>query len=120
MVKKPENVWKDRFCKWVEEIGGLTLLIHGHGMQRPGIPDVWVGTRFWSGWIEFKFSDGKCSTAQKCLGRALERFFSYFLVRFSGSEMAVEGSNSEVLFVFPANKEGFLLLMQAIGSQKRD
>ena len=60
-----ENKWKSEFRKWVERAGGICYLIHGHAMQAPGIPDVWVATRWWCGWIEFKQGLNHLSTAQR-------------------------------------------------------
>lgn len=72
MGKHPENKWKAELKKALEGIGATVFSCHGHGMQAPGWPDLFVAHSIWSGWIELKMPNGRLSTSQKIVGRKLE------------------------------------------------
>lgn len=67
-----ETEWKSKLKKEFESIGAKVLSLHGHAMQAPGWPDLYVCHPIWSGWIELKMHDGELSTAQKIVGNSLE------------------------------------------------
>lgn len=67
-----ETEWKAKLKKAFEGIGAKVLSLHGHAMQAPGWPDLYVCHPIWTGWIELKMHDGELSTAQKIVGSGLE------------------------------------------------
>lgn len=63
-----ENQWKTAFKRYVDERGCFSLRLHGHDMQAPGWPDLWItGPGLWRNgyWVEVKTSTGKLSDAQR-------------------------------------------------------
>ncbi len=75
-----ETQWKAILRKDFD-LHGISLSLHGHGMQAPGWPDLWVGTNIYTGWIELKSPDREVTTAQRIIGRKLERFGQFVVLR---------------------------------------
>ena len=48
-----------------------------------GWPDLWVGSKIWSGWVELKAHDGELSTAQRIVGRKLTALGIFVVARAS-------------------------------------
>lgn len=88
-----ENQWKSLLRKAFEEFGGTALSLHGHGMQAPGWPDLYVAHKIWSGWFELKANDGALSTAQKIIGRRLERHGLFYVLRLDGEWCHIESTD---------------------------
>lgn len=55
----------------LESRGAFTMKVHGHAMQRPGIPDLYVAHAEFQGWVELKVGDGRLSTLQLATIREL-------------------------------------------------
>lgn len=51
-------------AKWAQRIGGKVTKLHGHAMQRKGIPDLWIATPRFFGWVEAKMGSNKSSFHQ--------------------------------------------------------
>lgn len=56
----------------LESVGAVVLNFHGHEMQRPGIPDLYVSHRRFKMWLELKTEKGRLSGAQRQLLRQLD------------------------------------------------
>ena len=95
-----ENKWKAALKKAFVEAGADALSLHGHGMQAPGWPDLWIGHWRWSGWLELKAHKGELSTAQRIIGRKLERRQQFYCVRATAKwdGFTVEDSNGNAKF----------------------
>mgnify|MGYP001615058920 CR=1 FL=1 len=78
---KNEADWKSQLRKAFDTCGAQSLSLHGHGMQAPGWPDLWIGHHLWKGWIELKMWNGEVSTPQRIIGRKLEKIGSFFVLR---------------------------------------
>ena len=78
---KTENQWKAALVKELRSRGVMVLSLHGHAMQAPGWPDIFVADKLWSGWIELKAHDGELSGAQRIIGRKLEALRQFVLLR---------------------------------------
>ncbi len=49
-----EFEWKAQLTEDLRGKAALVLSLHGHAMQAPGWPDLYIAHRFWSGWLELK------------------------------------------------------------------
>lgn len=49
-----ENVFQPKMIKGLREDGALCVKIVGNVFQKIGIPDLYVASRKWTGWIELK------------------------------------------------------------------
>lgn len=76
-----ENQWKAKLKAAIEKDGGVCLSLHGHGMQASGWPDLWIGHRLYTGWIELKAHNGELRTDQKVVCRKLEFFQTVVILR---------------------------------------
>lgn len=76
MGSKPENAWKARLVKAWRGMGMQVLSLHGHAMQEPGWPDIYVaGPHGRSFWVELKYdADGVLSARQELKLKALRRY----------------------------------------------
>lgn len=66
-----ENVFQGRMKKALEQFNATVLNIHGHSMQRPGIPDLYVAHVHGSCWIELKVGDNWLSQRQRVVCKEL-------------------------------------------------
>ena len=89
-----ESKWKAHLVKAF----GCALSLHGHGGQAPGWPDIFLATMSYSGWLELKRGT-QLSTAQRIIGRKLERFKMFYCVRLLSDDRSaqIENSDGEVL-----------------------
>jgi len=77
-----ENEFQRKIVRALESIGAWTLNVHGHRMQKSGVPDLYVAHPKWTGWIELKTNKGKPSDLQVCNIRSLiNRGVSAYVVR---------------------------------------
>lgn len=44
--------------------GAIVFNTHGHGMQVAGIPDLYVASNIWTGWLELKTGTNKATLLQ--------------------------------------------------------
>jgi len=79
---KNETQWKAALRREFDKVG-VSLSLHGHGMQAPGWPDLFVGSKVWSGWVELKAHDGELSAAQRIVGRKLTALGLFVVARAS-------------------------------------
>jgi len=77
-----ETQWKAKLRRELDMVG-VSLSLHGHGMQAPGWPDLFVGSSVWSGWVELKAHDGELNTAQRIVGRKLAALGLHVVARAS-------------------------------------
>jgi hypothetical protein len=87
MPKLTETQWKARLRKQLAKFGPV-LSLHGHAMQEPGWPDIYVASSRWSGFIELKMATGQLSTAQKIVGRRLEAHGVFVVLRYIDEQWA--------------------------------
>lgn len=81
-----ETQWKAKLVASGRLIGAKVLSLHGHGMQAPGWPDIWVGSGIWTGWIELKMHDTEIQTNQKLVMKELEKLGASVIVRMEQGE----------------------------------
>ena len=77
---KSENDWKAKLRRDAER-HGIAFSVHGHGMQAPGWPDLYFATAQWVGWAELKSENRETTTAQRIVGRRLQIFDKFVIVR---------------------------------------
>ncbi len=71
-MKKPETIFSDQLCKVLESQCAWILNVHGHSMQRSGVPDLQVIHRRWHGFLELKMNKNKPSAKQESVAAAIE------------------------------------------------
>lgn len=106
------------------------LNLHGHAMQEPGWPDVYISQRYYRGWIEFKDRNTVVEKHQKrkiaklrsngdnvLIARFLEQKGSFWKIRVQDEEgrvffiLRIDGSHVDVfLALIKACHEACLLL----------
>ncbi len=64
MVTVKEREFSGQIKAALESAGCWVFNVHGHRMQKAGVPDLYVASRLWTGWIELKIGDGKPSLMQ--------------------------------------------------------
>jgi len=60
-----ESQFTKKIITAFKETGAFILKIHGHSMQKSGIPDLLILHPKWKGFVELKIGNGKCSDIQK-------------------------------------------------------
>jgi hypothetical protein len=69
-------------------------------MQEPGWPDLYVSSKYFGGFIELKMSKGELSTAQKLIGRKLERNGAFVVLRYVDEQYGnIESADGELYAV---------------------
>jgi hypothetical protein len=80
-----ESQFQRQVIKALEDFCAVVYNIHGHAMQKRGIPDLYVAHRLWTGWIELKVGGNSISAIQ---AHQLEKLWSAgaqaFVVRLNG------------------------------------
>jgi len=77
-----ESALQTRVMRQLRARGALVFNVHGHGMQEPGWPDLYVAHVRWQGWVELKVEGRKLGTAQRIIIRRLvERGVNVSVVR---------------------------------------
>lgn len=65
----------------------MILNVHGHKMQTPGWPDLYIAHKLWTGFLEMKGPRTKIEPhQQQIIGGLKERNVSVYVVRFIGQE----------------------------------
>ena len=59
-----ENQVKALLAKIWRRMGAMVLPVHGHSMQEPGWPDLYVAHALWTGWMELKLDTEPLSAKQ--------------------------------------------------------
>jgi len=65
-----EREFQKRVIKLLRNDGGVVFNVHGHGMQTPGWPDLYIALPAselydpWSGWVELKVGKNKATALQ--------------------------------------------------------
>ena len=65
-----ENEFQKRVVKLLRDEGGVVFNVHGHGMQAPGWPDLYIALPAselfgsWQGWLELKTKKNKATPLQ--------------------------------------------------------
>ena len=66
-----EREFQKRIIKMVRDDGGIVFNVHGHGMQTPGWPDLYIALPeselfdSWQGWVELKVGKNKATPLQE-------------------------------------------------------
>ena len=66
-----EKEFQKRVVKMIRDDGGIVFNIHGHGMQAPGWPDLYIALPpselfgAWQGWVELKVGKNKATPLQQ-------------------------------------------------------
>jgi hypothetical protein len=78
-----ESDFSKKVVTALESVGALMLNIHGHRMQKGGIPDLWCCHPKWTGWTELKCEDRKPTKLQvNMMKDMLRRGTPAFVVRY--------------------------------------
>lgn len=79
-----ESVWRHAICKEIAATGAVVFCISPGRFTTSGLPDRYVSSVIWSGWIEFKGRDTAVRTDQKivCRSMTIRNPGSVFFVRF--------------------------------------
>jgi len=56
---KSESQYQKFLGDKLRSAGAMVLKLHGHAQQSSGWPDLFIGHRIWTGWLEVKFQDGR-------------------------------------------------------------
>ena len=72
MAKKPETKFSDQLCKVLKSKCAWILNVHGHMLQKSGVPDLQVIHRRWHGFLELKMNKNGASPKQKSVAAAIE------------------------------------------------
>ena len=67
-----ENKFQKRVKKQLENQGAFVINLHGHMMQRAGLPDLFVLHRKWDGFLELKVEQNKTSVIQRIVAAKIE------------------------------------------------
>jgi len=62
-----ENQFQKQVKKTLENQGAFIINIHGHMMQKVGLPDLEIIHRQWTGFLELKIEKNKCSAIQRII-----------------------------------------------------
>ena len=128
-----ENQFQKDLIDQLYSQGAWVFNIHGHSMQKPGVPDLLVVHRRWSGFIELKVEVNETSDKQKDVAKDLiKRYFPTFVIRcamgmgpgrhvdvWDPVGLTIEDFNGEVL-CRPAGLDKVLDCLQALTQQTRD
>ena len=67
----------------LESVGAFTFNVHGHRMQKSGMPDTYCAHPQWTGWTELKVGQNKPSPVQiNVMKDMLRRGVPAFVVRY--------------------------------------
>ena len=66
-----ENAFQSQMVHALKTQGAMVLNLHGHAMQAPGWPDLYVAHPKWRGWIELKVKGRALSELQEVIIRKL-------------------------------------------------
>ena len=80
------NLREGKFCKRLKDVlenqCAWVFNIHGHGMQKSGVPDLHIVHRRWAGYLELKAEKNKPSQLQRRQGHLLrERHYPCWVFR---------------------------------------
>lgn len=77
-----ENDLQRTVIEALKSVGAWTFNVHGHGMQKCGVCDLYCAHNRWTGWIEFKVGKNRPSALQIiCMKDLLIRGVAAFVVR---------------------------------------
>lgn len=90
---KIQGVLKDLIVKG----GGWVLNLHGHAMQKSGVPDLFIVSSMWTGFLELKRADNVPSRLQAVqLRRICERGFpAYCMTVFENGDIVITAPDLE-------------------------
>ena len=72
MAKKAETIFSNRLCKVLESQCAWILNVHGHLLQKSGVPDLQIIHRRWKGFLELKMNKNGASDLQKSVSADIE------------------------------------------------
>lgn len=90
-----ESRFQAQVMKYIKSRGGEVFNVHGHPMQRRGVPDLWVCLNGVQVWLELKWERGTYKTIQLI---TMEKFrkagaLAYGLRSIGGEFWLEEGEN---------------------------
>lgn len=92
-----ETAWTAKLVVRLRRLNAQVLNVHGHDMQAPGWPDLYVAHRRWSGWLEVKTAKGRLRKVQQLVIDGLRaRNVPAFVLR-AGDPMELENHEGEFL-----------------------
>lgn len=60
-----ESTFQGQLIRQLEDVKAFVFNVHGHGMQKSGIPDLYVASELWTGWFELKVGNNGVSAIQE-------------------------------------------------------
>jgi hypothetical protein len=85
-----ESDFQRKLIAYFKDIGAFYFNAHGHAMQKAGMPDLYVASKLFEGWLELKVNRGKPTPLQVSTMRDLRRSnVPTFIVRFDDKTRAV-------------------------------
>jgi len=67
-----ENKFQTQVKKQLENQGAFVINLHGHMMQRSGLPDLFILHMKWDGFLELKVEENKASILQRTVAAKIE------------------------------------------------
>lgn len=90
----------------LEGAGCMPIKIHGHGMQKAGLPDVQVYSPRWTGHIELKVEDDTSTLQKLTMVDLLVRGTPALVLRWVGGHVQAETHEGDALGYIPASVWG--------------
>lgn len=90
-MKLNHTQFQKKVTKLLKSKGCWILNVHGHKMQKSGVPDFLVISRKFNGFIEIKIGKDTCSPIQKAVIKKLkERDFLVYVLRYDEDHDAIQ------------------------------
>ena len=112
-----ERIYQHDLVTCFRSIGTLVLNLHGHMMQAPGWPDLYVAHWKWAGWLELKTEKDEPTTLQAQVIRDLKRRgVPAFVARLRGATEVIEDEcGSELIFGWGGSALERLQALRSLG-----
>ena len=93
-----ESKFQKQVKKQLENQGAFVINLHGHMMQRAGLPDLFVLHRKWDGFLELKVEQNKTSAVQRIVAAKIElRGMPIYVLRCREMNLTDIGLNDEII-----------------------
>lgn len=89
-----ESTFQGHVIDDLEGVGAFVFNVHGHGMQKAGLPDLQIYSPIWTGHLELKVEKRSVEDLQRIQMRRLnERGTAAFVLRLVGDDVQIEDSD---------------------------
>ena len=105
--KEKQDMLERTFQHYVKDgltaVGAWVFNVHGHVMQKRGVPDLYIAHPLWTGWIELKYESRELQTIQRAhLNSLLMLTVPAFVLRLQGGILSAEhddGMGAETMYL---------------------